>query len=65
MRKMEQTNTTISEPYAGSLALISVHWSLFSSPRTRVIGVDGKIGAMIEQALESCADGWVPAAGCR
>jgi len=57
----------ISEPYMLDLWRSSLFiGALFSSPRTRVIGVDGKVGAMIDQALDVlCADGWVPAAGCQ
>ena len=56
----------VSEPYMLDLWRSALFiGALFSSPRTRVIGVDGKAGAMISQALQVlCADGWVPAAGC-
>lgn len=56
----------VSEPYMMDLWRSALFiGALFSSDRTRVIGVDGKAGAMISQALEVlCADGWVPSAGC-
>ncbi|MBT9558273.1 MAG: hypothetical protein IV100_19725 [Myxococcales bacterium] len=39
--------------------------ALLSSPRTRVIGIDGKVGQLVTQALEVlCANDWVPAGGC-
>jgi len=39
--------------------------ALMSSNRTRVIGVDGQIGALAMQAMEVlCADGWLDAFAC-
>ena len=39
--------------------------ALFSSPRTRVIGVDGMAGSTLSKALDVlCDQGWVPAQGC-
>ena len=39
--------------------------ALFSSDRTRVIGVDGKVGSLVSQALQVlCGDGWLPAESC-
>ena len=39
--------------------------ALFSSPRTRVIGVDGKVGAIMSDALQVlCGDGWLPQSNC-
>ena len=38
---------------------------LGSSPRTRVIGVDGKIGPLVSEAVSIlCADGWFPHSNC-
>ena len=38
---------------------------LFQSSRTRVIGVDGQIGPLVEQALSVlCADGWLTGTSC-
>ena len=39
--------------------------ALFSSNRTRVIGVDGQAGTLISEALVVlCGTNWLPAAGC-
>jgi len=39
--------------------------ALMTSNRTRVIGVDGKIGPLVEQALDVlCANEWLPQAAC-
>ncbi len=39
--------------------------ALLLSPRTRIIGVDGKVGPLVEPAIESfCADGTLPQAAC-
>ena len=38
---------------------------LFQSPRTRVIGVDGQIGELVEQAFDVlCAQGWLTGPAC-
>ncbi len=38
---------------------------LGSSPRTRVIGVDGQVGALVTEAISTlCADGWFPHSNC-
>jgi hypothetical protein len=40
--------------------------ALMSSNRTRVIGVDGQVGALAMQAMEVlCADGWLDAYACQ
>jgi hypothetical protein len=56
----------VSEPYMMDIWRSALFiGALFSSPRTRVIGVDGMAGSMISQALAVlCADGWLPAAAC-
>jgi hypothetical protein len=39
--------------------------ALLSSARVRVIGVDGKIGPLVTEAMQHlCAAGVIPAAGC-
>jgi hypothetical protein len=39
--------------------------ALFSSKRVRVIGVDGKVGPLVLQAMDNlCAKGWLAAASC-
>ncbi len=38
---------------------------LFQSPRTRVIGVDGKVGPLVEQAMDVlCGQGWLDGTPC-
>lgn len=38
---------------------------LLQSPRTRVIGVDGKVGPLVEQAMDVlCGDGWLSGTPC-
>ena len=38
---------------------------LLQSPRTRVIGVDGKVGPLVEQALDVlCGEGWLVGTPC-
>ena len=56
----------VSEPYLMDVWRSALFiGALFSSPRTRVIGVDGMAGSMISQALDVlCDQGWVPPAGC-
>jgi len=56
----------VSEPYMLDVWRSALFvGALFSSPRTRVIGVDGKAGDLISQALQVlCSNGWIPAAGC-
>lgn len=56
----------VSEPYMMDIWRTALFLgALFSSPRTRVIGVDGMAGATLSQALDVlCDQGWVPAEGC-
>ena len=56
----------VSEPYLLDVWRSALFvGALFSSPRTRVIGVDGMAGASLSKALEVlCDQGWVPAQGC-
>lgn len=38
---------------------------LFQSPRTRVIGVDGKVGPLVEEAMDVlCGQGWLEGTPC-
>jgi hypothetical protein len=55
-----------SEPYLMDLWRTALFiGALFTSERTRVIGVDGKIGPLVGQAIDVlCANGWIPQAGC-
>ena len=54
-----------SEPYLMDLWRTALFIGVFSSERTRVIGVDGKIGPIVGQAIDVlCANGWIPQAGC-
>jgi len=40
--------------------------TLMSSPRLRVIGVDGKVGAIMGDTMFAlCNDGWIPEDGCK
>jgi len=40
--------------------------ALLSHEHTRVIGVDGKIGSLVEQAMPTlCANGWLPKVSCQ
>ncbi|MFT7622761.1 MAG: hypothetical protein ACI9WU_001936, partial [Myxococcota bacterium] len=56
----------VSEPYLLDVWRTALFLgALFSSERTRVIGVDGQVGTLVSQALQVlCADGWLPAASC-
>lgn len=56
----------VSEPYMMDVWRSALFLgALFSSPRTRVIGVDGMAGSTLSKALDVlCDQGWVPAQGC-
>ena len=56
----------VSEPYMMDVWRSALFiGALFSSPRTRVIGVDGMVGSTLSKALDVlCDQGWVPAQGC-
>jgi hypothetical protein len=56
----------VSEPYLLDLWRNALFiGALFDSPMTRVIGVDGKIGALVTEAMQVlCADGWLPESNC-
>lgn len=52
---------TMLDPWRTALFLGHLH----ASPQVRVIGVDGRVGPLVDSALtQLCADGWVSGAGC-
>lgn len=57
----------VSEPYLLDLWRTALFvGALQSSTRTRVIGVDGQVGPLLEDAIAVlCANGWIPAGGCQ
>jgi len=56
----------VSEPYLLDLWRTSLFLgALFSSNRTRVIGVDGKVGALAAQGMQAlCGNNWLPQSNC-
>lgn len=56
----------VSEPWRLDLWRTALFLgALFDSPRTRVIGVDGKVGALSSQALLAlCGNDWLPQKNC-
>jgi hypothetical protein len=56
----------VSEPYLMDLWRTTMFiGALMTSNRTRVIGVDGKVGSLIEQAMPVlCAQNWLPKSAC-
>jgi hypothetical protein len=52
---------TLLDPWRTALFLGHLH----ATPHLRVIGVDGRVGPLVESALaQLCTDGWVSGTGC-